>query len=139
MTSWSLSIPAIIEEGSGARAAMNRSFGLVRGRFFTVAGILGLAFLIQAVLSYVGILATLAAEWVTSASTSFLITDTLVNAVASLFGVPLLGAVLTAAYFDARTRREGIDIAAAATMLESSSIGYGRDDTDRDIFGLGGT
>jgi hypothetical protein len=138
MTSWSLAIPVIVEEHLGARAAMNRSFRLVRGRFFTVAGILGLTFLIQAVLSYVGILATLAAEWLTSVSANFLITDALVNAVASLFGVPLLGAVLTAAYFDARTRREGIDIVAATELLESQTIGTSRSDSDRDIFGLGG-
>jgi hypothetical protein len=138
MTSWSLAIPAIIDEGVGARTAMNRSFHLVRGRFFTVAGILGLTLLIQGVLSYIGILATLAAEWLMSVSASFLITDALVNAVASLFGVPLLAAVLTAAYFDARTRREGIDIAAAAELLEAPSNGKGPADTDRDLFGLGG-
>lgn len=137
VSSWSLALPAMVDEDIGARAALNRSFGLVRGRFFTVLAILGLVFLIQAMLTYVGVLATLAAEWLTSFNPSFLITDALVNAVGSLFGIPILASVLTAAYFDARIRREGLDLELAAAALEGSHPEASPLENDRDIFGLG--
>ncbi len=135
--SWSLALPAMVDEGIGARAALNRSFGLVRGRFFTILAILGLVFLIQAMLTYVGVLATLAAEWMTSFNPSFLITDALVNAVGSLFGIPILAGVLTAAYFDARIRREGLDLELAAAALEGVHSKGHPIENNRDVFGLG--
>ncbi len=121
----SLSFPALLSEGLSPVAAMRRSFGLVRGRWWATFGALFVMYLIVAVISGVvgavigGILGA-----ATDSRTVSAVVLTIVNILASMITLPLFAAVLTILYFDLRVRKEGFDLQLLAQGVGQDAPGY---------------
>lgn len=121
-TRWSFSAPALLLEEQRVFAAMRRSFGLVRGSFWRVLGIL---LLTQLIVSFGSGLISLPfglLSWLLQLlSGSRPYQDVLVNVGQLLVGgigeviagavfYPFTAAVTTLLYIDVRMRREGLDV-----------------------------
>lgn len=110
--------PAIVEEGLGPLAGVGRSWRLTRGRFWGYLGVVVVSGLLASVLDSVlngpaQILGTVVGleqgGWVITAAGAIL---------AQMITTPFIAIVATLAYFDARIRREALDLEVMAEELE---------------------
>src|SRR5215218_5750259 len=109
---YSVSVPALLLERIGPMAALRRSFRLVRGRWWSTAGVLVVGYLL---IGIVGALVTqlfllvpsLAADGNTLAGA---LGSVVGGTVGSLLTTPYSAAVVTLLYFDLRVRKEGLDL-----------------------------
>lgn len=116
---WSVATPALLIEGYRGSRALNRSFRLVRGRWWATAGVLLVATVLTFVVSGViqGVLVGIAFA---SDSESIVLTVAVVSlaaAVASVLTRPFQAAVTTVLYYDLRVRHEGYDVELLAKQL----------------------
>lgn len=127
-TSWYVAIPSLLVEDSGPITALQRSFNLVKERFFPVLGVGVLAYLLALVANQVvGQLvnvAVLATNFMGSGGAEDLTTGSIFTAasvastVVGLFTVPFLASVAVAVYFDLRVRSEGYDLEQMVAELD---------------------
>jgi hypothetical protein len=116
---WSVAVPALLIEGCRGASALSRSFRLVRGRWWPVAGVLLVASVMISVLSG-AIEAVLVGVSLTSGTSSVVLTVTVVSLAAAVSAVltrPFHAAVTTVLYYDLRVRHEGYDVALLAEQL----------------------
>jgi hypothetical protein len=109
-------------EGIGPFAAVRRAWVLVSGLRWKVFGILFVAVILQVAFALV-----IAPLLFTSVSpddkTMYLLVNSVASPVLSALVNPLIPAVLTVSYYDARVRKEGLDIELAAGSLGGMSPG----------------
>ena len=125
---WSMFVPSAVVEGHGPIAAMQRSSELVRGEWFRVATVLGVASLIVAVLvSAPAYLVAIPLGVINLARGSFgtnLLEVAVRNAVSIVCQI-LFASIGTIAYtllfIDLRNRREGTDLAERLRQIEAPS------------------
>ncbi len=119
--SWWVWVPALLIEDRRGRSALRRSFRLVRGRFWPVAGVFALAWVITAVVqSVIGVVFGLIPGLVTGgffatgmeggASVTSLVSNIVTNSLAQTLVTPFAAAVVAIVYFDLRVRKEGFDL-----------------------------
>ncbi|HLM85329.1 MAG TPA: hypothetical protein VK272_03975 [Solirubrobacteraceae bacterium] len=116
---WSVAVPALLIEGRRGGKALYRSFRLVRGRWWPVAGVLLVAEVMTLVVAG-AIEATIAAVSLSGGSGSPVLTVVVVSlaaAVAAVLTRPFQAAVTTILYYDLRVRHEGYDVALLAEQL----------------------
>ncbi|MDJ0960372.1 MAG: hypothetical protein QNJ88_06920 [Acidimicrobiia bacterium] len=104
-------------EGTRATESMGRSWDLARGRRWPLLGLLLFSAFAFAITGIV-VTAPLLAAAFSNNTELFLFADNVGNAVVSALVSPLASCLLTAAYYDARVRREGFDLQLAASMLD---------------------
>jgi hypothetical protein len=118
--SWAFIAPAFWAEGAGVFTSYGRSWRLISGRRWTVLGLVVIGFLVYAVVSAVfGVVGLILLF--TDNTLLFLVTSDLINAVVSAVALPLFPSILTAAYYDARVRKEAFDLELAARHLDSDN------------------
>ncbi len=120
---WSVAVPVLLGENLRGTQALGRSRSLVRGRFWSCAAVLVLAFLLAGLTALV--IAAIV-EGVTGESDN----DTViffVNGVSSLISnalvLPFQVAVTTVLYIDLRVRKEGLDVQLLMHSLEPGGAG----------------
>ena len=116
---WSVAVPALLIEGRSAFSALRRSVRLVRGRWWSVAGVRLIASVMLFVLAG-AIEGLLVGVFLTAGTGSVVMTVTVVSLAAAVSAVltrPFLAAVTTILYYDLRVRHEGYDVALLAEQL----------------------
>jgi hypothetical protein len=122
---WSVSFPALLSEGISPAAALGRSFGLVKGRWWPTFGALLVMNLLVGVISGIitGLLtATLIASTASEATAAVI--STIANTLSALVTLPISAAVLTVLYFDLRVRKEGYDLQLLARGVGQDASAY---------------
>jgi len=133
---WSVATPALLIEGLRGRRALGRSFRLVRGRWWPVAGVLVVAAVMVALVSGAieGVL--LAIVLTSGGSVLFaVVVVSLAGGIAAIFTRPFQAAVTTVLYYDLRVRREGYDVQLLAEQLGFDPAVMPADASGRDAFG----
>ncbi len=106
---FALAYPAVVVERAGPVAALRRSYRLVRGRFWPVGGTLFLALVIGALVgSLLAVPFSLPGAVVGERLGAVL--STAGAALAAILTTPLSANAQTLLYYDARVRREGLDL-----------------------------
>jgi hypothetical protein len=107
---WSVTTPALLAEGARPRAAMARSWRLVKGRWWHTVGIIFVVGLLQFVASFavgavLGIFSAITPGVAIAQGVSYLGAQ-----VAQGLVTPLSAIAITLIYFDLRVRKEGFDL-----------------------------
>jgi hypothetical protein len=136
----------LVVEQLGPVAAIQRSFGLVRRRFWPVLGVVLLSVVLYGTVSYLFSLAGSLFSWAGSVFTllggqtsvgvpgaASVISSTLTSIVVQ----PFIAAVLIVLYFDLRVRAEGYDLRVMATELGDGPPPPPPNSSPNDPFGLG--
>lgn len=136
---WSVTVPALVVEHIGPIAAVQRSFRLVRGRFWPAFGVVLLSVLVYGTVSYLFSLAgsafTLFAE--TGDLGVPIAASVISSTLSSIIVQPFIAAVLIVLYFDLRVRAEGYDLQVMAAELSDDTPRPPPPTTPEDPFGLG--
>jgi hypothetical protein len=120
-TVWILAIPAMVFEQAGVFAALRRSRGLVKDRFWSAFLIWFLTALLAFVLLFViGLVLGAVLGKGSSDATSTGIASVVMTSVAVIAMTPAFTAILAVLYFDQRVRREGFDLRLMARELGES-------------------
>ena len=116
---WSLAIPALLTEGVRGGTALNRSYGLVRGRWWATFGALFLAQLLAGLVAQIATFAFQALTFTDLAANVALslALNTVATIVSSIITTPFMAAILTVLYFDLRVRKEGFDLELLAQRI----------------------
>ena len=114
---WSLAFPVLFVEDRRGTKALQRSSGLVSGRWWPTFAVLLLGYLLAAVVQFVfGFAAGFLS--VVNDSLAFLIIATTVGTlISSLLTMPFQAAIVALLYFDLRVRKEGLDLQLLAERL----------------------
>jgi hypothetical protein len=115
---WAVAVPALLIEGRRGWGGLSRSFRLVRGRWWAVAGVLLIAAVMTSVVS--GAIEGVLVAITLAGGASVLTTIVIVSLAAGLSAVltrPFQAAVTTVLYYDLRVRHEGYDVALLAEQL----------------------
>ncbi len=106
---FSLGLPALIDEDLGGMAAIRRSFQVISGNWGIALAVVLLGLLINIVLSVVldGLLLPGSGSFVPPDFTDFSLTQTLIQILASAVLAPLIPALATGLYFEAKGRDDG--------------------------------
>ncbi len=119
---WSVAIPALLFEGIGPTKAMSRSFGLVRGRWWSVFGVYVLSQLIAGVLRFiVGGIFGVVLRAGSSATLTVFLRNAIVGSIAGVLITPFIAATIAIIYFDLRVRKEGFDLELLAQRFGGSA------------------
>ncbi|GAA4416921.1 hypothetical protein GCM10023169_12400 [Georgenia halophila] len=112
-----LSAPALMLERIGPFSAIRRSWALSRRQFWRLFGVLALAAIIVAILTYAMMIPLTMASSLFSGSQEALVITSIVMGVLSVLvsalTTPFLAAVVALAYIDIRMRKEGLDVTLA--------------------------
>jgi len=123
MVAWQLAFPVFWQEGVGPVESLRRSYTLMKGRWWSLFGMMVVLFIIVFVFSLLSG-AVMAKTWIGDGQ---MLTYTLLTAVGSavinILLAPLFPAVVTAFYFDTRVRREGFDVEFEAGRLDEADPG----------------
>ncbi len=115
---WSVVVPALLIEDRRGGKAISRSFRLVRGRWWPVAGVLLAANIMIAIVGGAIEGALVLISLGTGASLALtVIVVSLAAGVSSVLTRPFLAAVTTILYYDLRVRHEGYDMELLAEQL----------------------
>jgi hypothetical protein len=109
--------PTIMLENVGIFEGINRSFGLAKGRFWSVFGMVSLIFIITVVLQLAfTVLQQLFSQQVvgTASLQGGDLVGTIIDILITIFIAPITPIAFTIMYFDTRIRFEGLDIALVA-------------------------
>lgn len=119
--SWAVAVPVLLAEGEHGGSALRRSVSLVRGRWWSVFGVLLQAWFIAAVSGLVikSVLVLLGSLVGDGALAAF-VTDALASAAAGALIAPFLAVTIAVLYFDLRAREEGLQRAAAAARKQKA-------------------
>ena len=108
---WAFAMPALLAEGVRGRAALTRSFRLVKGRWWRTFGVVALGFLLAGITSSVLQGLFLVGILVNNDNDVLVV---VLNGVAGVVGLlittPFQSALLAVVYFDLRVRQEGFDL-----------------------------
>jgi hypothetical protein len=107
---WAVAIPVLLLEGVGVFKSLGRSFALTKAKFWVSFGVVWMAQFLVLALSF-GLSALFV--WVTRTNdnaSADVITQSVANAISSIFTVPFAATAIVALYFDLRIRAEGFDI-----------------------------
>jgi hypothetical protein len=119
---WALAMPVLLVEGVRGRAALGRSFVLVKGRWWRTFGVLAVGFILAGIISTLVQGVFLAGIFVGSDNDALVL---LFSALAGIVGLaiatPFQAAVLTVVYFDLRVRKEGFDLELLASEIGGSA------------------
>lgn len=122
---WSFATPALLVEDTRGRAALGRSFNLVRGRWWPVFGTLLLGFLIAGLVG-AGIEAILTPIVSgTDSLTTAVLLDAVVRSISAIVTTPFSAALIGIIYFDLRVRKEGFDVQLLAQRIGSPASAPG--------------
>jgi hypothetical protein len=111
LTRFSVSVPALVVEGKRGRAALSRSWNLVKGQSWPVFGTFVVAGLLTGAVS--GILtAPFSDSWFLRG---------LFAGIGSALTMPFTALVLSLIYFDLRVRKDGLDVAGLETELRAAA------------------
>ncbi len=123
-TVWALAFPALLFERRGVIGALGRSRALVRGRFWTVLGVLALVFVLVLVVST--LVGALAGGIAAAAGGDGEAAGALVALVAGIGGivvtVPVLACVLAVLYVDQRLRAGGFELDQLVRALDGGEV-----------------
>jgi hypothetical protein len=111
LTRFSVSVPALVVEGKRGRAALSRSWNLVRGQSWPVFGTLIVAGLIAGVVSSLLSL-PFADSWFVRG---------LMAGIGSAITTPFTSLVFSLIYFDLRVRKDGLDVAGLERELRAAA------------------
>ena len=117
---WSVRVPACVIERTGPFRSLRRSYRLVKGRWWPVAGVLIVSYLMVLVIGGLisaGLIAAAISD--SNPSVQFAVTVSVLSGIIS--GVllqPFSAAVATVLYYDLRIRKEGFDLQLLADQLE---------------------
>jgi hypothetical protein len=116
---WTLSTPALLFEGVGPVQALKRSFGLVKGSWWRVLGIIFVGVLLVSLLSGVlqGMLTLIPASLAEGNDVVLAVSAVIAGTVSVTLTTPFTAAIITLVYFDQRVRREGFDLELLAQGL----------------------
>jgi hypothetical protein len=122
--SWTVAVPAIMVERSGAAEALGRSMRLIRGRWWPVFGVIILVAIIRSV---IGAVTGIGSGIVFFAAPDNLVltavVDTLQSILTDLVLLPFAAAITAVLYFDLRVRKEGFDLELLARSIGSDWSG----------------
>jgi hypothetical protein len=115
---WSVAVPALLIEGCRGWGALSRSFRLVRGRWWSAAGVLLVAEVMTSVVAGAveGVLVAISLTGGASVVLTVVVVS-LAAGLAAMFTRPFQAAVITVLYYDLRVRHEGYDVALLAEQL----------------------
>lgn len=118
---WAFATPALLVEGLRGRAALGRSFRLVKGRWWRTFAILALGFIIGRFVSAIAQGVFWAGIYFGSENDALVL---LFSALAGIVGLvivtPFQAALLSVVYFDLRVRKEGLDLELLASEIGGS-------------------
>ena len=105
---WIIATPAVVVEDARGAKALRRSWDLTRSSFWRLFGTLLLTYLLAGIVGFiVGTVPTIASAFVPAGWLLRVIGGVL----SAIVTTPFISAVTVLLYFDARIRREGLDIA----------------------------
>ncbi len=121
-TRWSLTVPAILLEDTGASKGLGRSWSLTEGHFWRVFGTSFAASLLTILLSTLPVILVsyLLTELFHFAYEVVAVVNVIVEKLALLLAAPFSMAVNVLIYYDLRIRKEGFDLLAMADELSDS-------------------
>ncbi|MEA2194276.1 MAG: hypothetical protein QOG42_710 [Solirubrobacteraceae bacterium] len=121
---WAIAMPVLLVEGARGRAALGRSFGLVKGRWWRTFGTIAVGFILASIVStlvqgvfLVGILVGADNDAVV------LVLSAIAGVVGLAITTPFQAALLTVIYFDLRVRKEGFDLELLAQEIGAGAPG----------------
>lgn len=137
--SWSVTVPALVVEHLAPVAAIQRSYRLVKRRFWPVLGVVLLSVLLYGTVSYLfslaGSLFTFLGD---ETSVGIPVAASVISSTLSSIVVqPFIAAVLIVLYFDLRVRAEGYDLQVMASELGDGTPPPPPTSSPDDPFGLG--
>ncbi len=119
---WAFAMPALLAEGVRGRAALGRSWGLVKGRWWRTFGVVALGFILASITSSVVQGLFLVGILVNNDNDVLVV---VLNGLAGVFGLlittPFQAALLAVVYFDLRVRKEGFDLELLARGIGSDA------------------
>jgi hypothetical protein len=120
--SFTVAVPALLAEGLRGSKALQRSYNLVKGRWWPTLGALLIGFVIAMIITSIfgAILAFVSFTDIGENIAVTAILNSLANLIASVLVTPFQAAVVAILYFDLRVRKEGFDL-----QLMASRIGIG--------------
>lgn len=126
---WLLAMPALLIEGVRGRAALKRSFDLVRGRWWRTLGVFLLGFILVSITSAIVQALFFVGMFLDSATIALiLVLYSLASIVGLLITTPFISALLVVAYFDLRVRKEGFDLELLAQGIGGQAPAPDRED-----------
>jgi len=116
---WAFAYPALLVEDLRGTKALNRSFGLVKGQWRRVFGILIVGFILAAVVAGIvqGAFGLLLLVGVDSSSLAALLISSLAAGAGLVVSTPIQAAIQTVVYFDLRVRNEAFDLELLAAQI----------------------
>jgi hypothetical protein len=119
LVSLSVAVPALLLEGLGGWAAVRRSFGLVRGRWWATFGRLFSVLLMYIVaLIVIGVIAgVIERAFNITNVTLFVTVSAIFQALIVILVTPFVAAAITVVYIDLRVRKEALDIELLASRF----------------------
>ncbi len=121
---FALVYPVVVVERTGPVMALRRSARLVRSRFWPVLGTLLLAYLVAIAVGAVLVLPFSIPGLLVGGATGLVLT-TAGSILAGVVSAPVTANAQTLLYYDARVRREGLDLERLAGQLGGPEQGYG--------------
>jgi hypothetical protein len=107
---FAVNVPAIMLEGTGALGSLRRSARLVKGRWWPVFGVLIVAWIVVGVVgTALGFIPNAVAGFLASEALRAVVTG-IGNSISGLITQPVTALVVLLLYFDARIRKEGLDL-----------------------------
>lgn len=121
---WSLALPALVFEGTRGRGALKRSASLVRGRWWQTAIALALGLVLIALVQQAVLLGFFVLSLRPGGATApGFGQQVLTGSVSAILGVPLFATLIGLLYFDARARKEGLDLESLARVVGTDAPG----------------
>lgn len=110
MTYFSVATPVLLLEGAGVGAAMRRSAGLVKGRFWPVLGAVALSSILAMLLQGVVSSPAFAVYFVDLPTVASALVEAIFTGIALILVMPFTAAFTMVLYVDLRVRKEGFDL-----------------------------
>ena len=109
---YSVAVPALLLERIGPVAALRRSFGLVRGRWWPTAGVLLVGYVLIGIVGALvtGVFLLIPSVAADGNALAGALGSVVGGTVGSVLTTPYSAAVVTLLYFDLRVRKEGLDL-----------------------------
>ena len=120
-TSWIVATPVLLVEGTRGTHALQRSFSLVKNRWWPTFAVVLVAALLAGAVSSALSFALVGVLFATrdTNSTGYIVSSGAIAAVASLITTPFVAAAYVITYFDLRVRYEGLDLQMVLATLDS--------------------
>ena len=108
---WAFALPSLLVEGLSGRAALKRSSGLVKERWWRTFGVLVVGFVLAGIVSTVVQGVFLVGIIVEPDNDALVLVLSALSGIVGLaIGTPFQAALLAVVYFDLRVRKEGFDL-----------------------------